>query len=121
MLKKQFLCICCPTGCRLTAEREMETASWKISGNRCPRGAAYAQEELSDPRRVVTATVASDSPSMPRIPVRTSRGLPRRHIDALLNRLYCLQVKMPVHCGEILLENVENTGVDVIFTSDCEK
>ena len=108
MLKKQFLCICCPTGCRLTAEREMETASWKISGNRCPRGAAYAQ-------------VASDSPSMPRIPVRTSRGLPRRHIDALLNRLYRLQVKVPVHCGEILLENVENTGVDVIFTSDCEK
>ena len=58
---------------------------------------------------------------MPRIPVRTSRGLPRRHIDALLNRLYRLQVKVPVHCGEILLENVENTGVDVIFTSDCEK
>ena len=43
MLKKQFLCICCPTGCRLTAERENETAPWRISGNRCPRGAAYAQ------------------------------------------------------------------------------
>ena len=51
MLKKQFLCICCPTGCRLTAERENETAPWKISGNRCPRGAAYAIQELNDPRR----------------------------------------------------------------------
>ena len=98
-----------------------EENGYAVTGNGCPRGAAYAQDELTDPRRVVTATVASDSPSMPRIPVRTSVGLPRRHIDALLNRLYRLQVKVPVHCGDILLENVENTGVDVIFTSNCEK
>ncbi len=121
MLKKEFLCISCPIGCRLTAERENDSGPWRISGNRCPRGAAYAQDELTDPRRVVTATVASDSESMPRIPVRTDRGLPRRRIDALLNRLYRLQVKVPVKCGAILLEDVEKTGVNVIFSCDCEK
>ena len=91
MLKKQFLCICCPTGCRLSAERE------------------------------VTATAASDSAAMPRIPVRTDRGLPRRYIDALLNRLYHLKVAPPVKCGTILIENVENTGVNVIFSCDCDR
>ncbi len=121
MLKKQFLCICCPTGCRLSAERESESAPWRVTGNRCPRGASYAEDELADPRRVVTATVASDSAAMPRIPVRTDRGLPRRYIDALLNRLYRLKVAPPVKCGTILIENVENTGVNVIFSCDCDR
>lgn len=74
MLKKQFLCICCPTGCRLSAERESESAPWRVTGNRCPRGAAYAEDELADPRRVVTATVASDSAAMPRIPSGPTGG-----------------------------------------------
>lgn len=49
-------------------------------------GRVYAQNELTDPRRVVTATVSGNSTLMPRIPVRTSEALPKRHIDALLNR-----------------------------------
>jgi len=121
MVEKKMICISCPVGCHLTATREGDSGEWEISGNRCPRGAVYAKSELTDPRRVVTATVASDSSLMPRLPVRTDKPLPKRHIDALLNRLYRLEVKVPVKRGDVLLADVEHTGVDVIVSCDCPK
>lgn len=69
----------------------------------------------------MTATVAGNSTLMPRIPVRTSEALPKRYIDALLNRLYRLKVEIPVKKGEVLIRNVENSGIDVIFSCDCLK
>lgn len=120
-MEKKLVCINCPIGCRLVALREENSSEWSISGNRCPRGKVYAQNELTDPRRVVTATVAGNSQSMPRIPVRTSEALPKRYIDALLNRLYQLNVEIPVKKGEVLIHNVENSGVDVVFSCDCLK
>jgi len=120
-MEKNLICICCPVGCHLTATREGDSGEWSVTGNRCPRGAAYAKSELTDPRRVVTATVACDSVLMPRLPVRTNLPLPKRQIDALLNRLYRLKVKVPVKRGGVLIPNVENTGVDVIFSCDCVK
>lgn len=118
-MKRELICISCPTGCRLTAE-EVD-GKWQISGNRCPRGKVYAVNELSDPRRVVTATVAANSELMPRIPVRTDKALPKRYIAPLLNRLYAMKVQIPVKSGDILLENVENSGINVIFCCDCIK
>ncbi|MPM94681.1 hypothetical protein SDC9_141829 [bioreactor metagenome] len=120
-MEKNLICISCPIGCHLSATREGDSGEWQISGNRCPRGVVYAVSELTDPRRVVTATVGCDSTRMPRLPVRTREPLPKRHIDALLNRLYRLEVKVPVKRGEVLLADVEKTGVDVVFSCDCLK
>ena len=119
-MKKELICISCPTGCHLTAGKD-ENGAWQITGNRCPRGKEYGISELTDPRRVVTATVASDSELMPRIPVRTDKALPKKHIAALLNRLYTMQVKVPVKSGDVLIEDIENSKVCVIFSCDCEK
>lgn len=122
MKKKELICISCPRGCHLTAERgKGSTGEWLISGNRCPRGAAYAIQELNDPRRIVTATVASDSRLLPRLPVRTDRPLPKRMIAPLLNRLYRLRVKIPVKSGEVLMDDVEKSGVRVIFSCNCKE
>ena len=52
---------------------------------------------------------------------RTREPLPKRHIDALLNRLYRLNVKVPVRRGDVLLADVEHTGVDVIVSCNCLK
>lgn len=121
MLEKHLICISCPIGCELSAGLESDDSTWKITGNRCPRGEAYALAELTDPRRVVTAVVRSNSPVQPLLPVRTDQPLPKRFIDRLLNHLYTLTVKTPVKCGDVLIDNVENSGVRVIFSCDCEK
>ena len=103
MEEKKLICISCPTGCRLSASRETADGEGKSTGNRCPRGVAYAQKELHC------------------LPVRTDAALPKRFIAPLLNRLYQTEVKIPVKCGELLLADIENTGVNVIFSCDCVK
>lgn len=118
-MKKKLICISCPAGCHLEADLKPD-GGVTVTGNKCPRGAVYATDELTDPRRIVTAVVRSDSAATPYLPVRTDRPLPRRLIADLLNALYRMEVKTPVKCGDILIENVAGTGIKVRFSGDSE-
>lgn len=119
-MNKKLICISCPQGCRLNAEFDSATGECTVTGNRCPRGAAYAKQELTDPRRVVTAVVRTGDSALPFIPVRTDKPFPRAGIPALLNRLYTMTVRTPVACGDTLIENVDNTGIRVIITESSK-
>ena len=118
MVTKKMICIGCPVGCHL--EVNIDAGAVTVFGNRCPRGESYAKSEISDPRRVVTAVVRSNSAAMPYIPVRSDRPVPRGRIDDLLNRLYSMTADTPVRCGDLLLDDTENCGAKIIFTADCD-
>ncbi len=113
-MKKELICIGCPQGCHLSVEFSGE--NFAVSGNRCPRGETYARQELTDPKRVVTAVMRTDNPAEPFVPVRTDKPYPRTEIPALLNKLYKMTVKTPVKCGAPVAENIENSGINVIAT-----
>ncbi len=115
-MKKELICISCPQGCRLAVDFDEISGNCIVSGNSCPRGAVYAKQELTDPRRVVTAVMKTDDPENPLIPVRTDKPYPRAEIPALLNRLYQMSVKTPVKCGESVWENIDGTGINIIAT-----
>jgi CxxC motif-containing protein len=109
-----------------------------ITGNRCPRGAAYAQEEIRAPKRVVTATcgiIERYSPTsvedpqkrtaeMPlpgrqkqdvkRIPVKSSFPCPKEKIAALLEDIYRLRLSLPVKSGDVVISDWQGTGIDVV-------
>ena len=121
MTKRELICITCPLGCRLSAEWSGDFENLTVTGNRCPRGASYAERELRNPARIVTAVVRSTSAEQPWIPVRTDRELPKPLIDALLNRLYRMLVEIPVSRGDVLIENFENSKVNVIFSSTVKR
>ncbi|HET7839666.1 MAG TPA: DUF1667 domain-containing protein [Rectinemataceae bacterium] len=124
-MSQNMTCITCPIGCSLSIERE-EGGGILVSGNRCPRGAAYAREELLSPRRTVTATVrarghqpgsaptAADCPR--RIPCRSLSPFPRDRIDELLSVLYAMELELPVERGRILLKDALGTGIDIAVT-----
>ena len=118
-MKHQLICINCPRGCHL--EVEETAAGLVVNGNGCARGVAYATQELTDPRRVVTAVVHTTSKALPFLPVKTAAPLPKAHIAPLLNRLYKMTVEAPVACGEAILTDVGGTGIAVIATADCPK
>ncbi len=103
-MKKELICISCPQGCRLSASLDGENFS--VSGNRCPRGAAYAKQEMTDPKRIVTAVMKTDNPEHPFIPVRTEKPYPKDQIPALLNKLYSIIVKTPIRRGDTIIEGV---------------
>ena len=128
-MERKLVCISCPLGCRLTVTWEDET-DIKVTGNKCAKGESYAREEILAPKRVVTATVAvagrsvagrvaaarTDDSNTRRLPVKTTAPLLKEHIPALLNELYGLEVKPPLHCGDVLLKDIAGTGVDLVAT-----
>ena len=111
-MKKEMTCISCPIGCAMTAEVQSD-GTVSVSGNQCARGAAYAREELVDPRRVVTATCRTGSATHPRLPVRSSEPCPRDLIPAFLEKISAMSISLPVRQGDVL-GSLE--GVNIVAT-----
>ena len=106
---KKIICITCPTGCEMEVACEGEKIT--VSGNRCPRGAAYAESELKDPRRTVTAVVRTLEGKLQ--PVRTNKPLPRPLIAGLLNTI--LKTNYPEALpGGVIISDIGGTGIDLI-------
>ena len=113
---KELICIGCPMGCQLSVQIDGEKLT--VSGNTCPRGADYAQKELTDPRRIVTSTVKVEGGKLPVVSVKTVTDIPKDKIFACMNALKKVTVSAPVSMGQIVLANVADTGVDVIATKE---
>ena len=106
---KKIICITCPTGCEMEVACEGNKIS--VSGNRCPRGVAYAESELKDPRRTVTAVVRTLDGKLQ--PVRTNKPLPRPLIAGLLNTI--LKTNYPEALpGGVIISDIGGTGIDLI-------
>ena len=116
---RNLTCIVCPSGCALDVESGAD-GNLIITGNKCPRGTVYAQEEIRAPKRVVTATAllktGEDSVSIRRVPVKTSCPCLREKIPALLDDIYKVKVSLPVKAGYVIIAGWKGEGIDVVVT-----
>ena len=119
MKKISKICINCPAGCHL--EIVCNGDEIQVSGTRCPRGITYARQELTDPRRVVTAVVFSEGTPRRCIPVKTTAPVPMAMIDPLLKKLFSIQLKLPVAIGDVVIKDWNSTGIDIVTTSSCSR
>ena len=110
---RNLTCIVCPLGCFLNV-----TSDLIVSGNRCPRGAVYAEEEIRSPKRVVTATcpAAGARDGARRIPVKSDGPCPREKIPALLEDIYKTIVTLPVRAGDTVIDNWNGEGIKIVAT-----
>lgn len=113
---RNLVCIECPIGCSLTAEKSGE--QWDIKGNRCVKGLDFAINEISDPRRSICSTVRTTFKKVPRLSVRTQGEVPLNTIFAVMEQINSVTLDYPVHSGEVIIENVSSTGINVIATTD---
>ncbi len=88
-----------------------------VSGNTCPRGAKYAEQECTRPLRIVTAVIPVSGSRTP-LSVKTSAPVPKELISDILHELGKVSVSLPVKTGDIILPNVFNTGSDIIATRE---
>lgn len=109
-----MICISCPIGCRMSVSCEADAIT--VDGNKCVRGEQYARAEMSDPRRVVTAVIATDDDKLKFLPVKTDKPLPRRHINSLLKAIYDRKIAFPVRVGDVIMRDFQGTGVNVVAT-----
>ncbi|MDO4173971.1 MAG: DUF1667 domain-containing protein [Eubacteriales bacterium] len=106
-----LICITCPKGCHLSVD---EANEYTVTGNACPRGAAYGKNELLHPVRVVTSTVRVDGYTPPRLPVKTDRPLPKEKMFDCMALINSLTVQPPVQTGQILAANILGTDVNLV-------
>lgn len=112
---REFPCVACPVGCLLRVE-PTEAGTAKVWGNRCPRGEAYALEEVIDPKRVLATSVKVMGSSRALVSVRTDRPIPKRLIPTVMETVRKLAVEAPVEPGQIILKNVAGTEANLIAT-----
>lgn len=111
---REMVCIVCPVGCRLRAERA--AGGVLVSGNTCPKGERYAAEEMTNPVRTVTTSVPVTGGHMGLLSVKTRVPVPKSAIPAILNELRGVRAAAPVKAGDVVLPDAAGTGVDVVAT-----
>lgn len=116
MANKEFICINCPRGCHLVVDEKLN-----VSGNFCPRGAAYGKQEATNPTRTVTSTVRISGAELPLCPVKTAQPVPKGKMFDIMTSINEVRLVAPVHIGDVVIKNVCSTGVDVVVTRNMEK
>ncbi len=122
-MKRELTCINCPLGCALTGEYE-ETEEGirvtKVSGNRCPRGEAYARTELTAPVRMFTSTLPVAGGIYARVSVKSKEPVPKGKMMACAAALRGVKVSAPIAAGDILIPDLAGTGIPLIATRTVE-
>ncbi len=110
---KTLTCIACPIGCHLEVDVD---DNYKVTGNQCKKGEYFGKKELQNPTRTLTSTVIIQGAIYPRLPVKTSDEIPKDKIFEIMNCLNNITLKSPVKVNQVIIENVANTGVNIIAT-----
>jgi len=113
---KQFVCTTCPNGCSLTIDEK----TLKVTGNKCPRGEAFAKNEITCPKRTVCSSVKTTIKGFNVVSVRTNKEIDKKLIPQLMKELKNTTVNKKLPIGSIVIKNVLNTDVDIITTKDMQ-
>ncbi|MDB1875269.1 DUF1667 domain-containing protein [Collinsella aerofaciens] len=121
----QFNCTTCPFECLLTVEVERDADGAvvemrSVAGNSRPRGDKFAHQELTCPMRVLTTTVAVSGGDEALLPVRTAEAIPLALHAQAMDLIRGLVVDAPVRMGDVVLEDLLHTGIDLIASMDID-
>lgn len=117
MEHRNLICIGCPMGCNLNVTIH-DDGSIDVSGNTCPKGAEYAKNEVTDPRRTVTSTVPVNNGRI--LSVKTKEDIPKDKIMDCIKELKGVTTAVPIHIGDVIVKNAAGTGIDIVATKDIE-
>lgn len=112
MTKKDLICIMCPMGCALHVEQDGDKLS--VTGNGCNRGVVFAQEELTNPMRIVTTSVKTSEGVKS---CRTSKPIPKNLVFDCVREVEKLRLDK-VEFGQVIIHNVLGTDADVVVTAN---
>lgn len=105
-------CIMCPMGCQLVVDSTGKEL--KVTGNTCIRGENYAKEEMTSPKRIVTALVKTIDGVLP---VKTTKPIPKSMIFDVVNEINKLTLKKG-KLGDVIIKNVLSLDADIVITGN---
>jgi CxxC motif-containing protein len=113
--ERDLICVVCPVGCPIRATVQ-DGQTVELQGQACKRGEAFAREEISAPRRMLTTTVRVVDGEWPLVPVRSSAPLPKGKLLEVAALLREVRLPAPVAAKQVVMMNVLGTGVDMVVS-----
>ena len=92
-----------------------------IEGNKCKKGVEYAQEEVLNPRRVLTSSVIILGAELEIVSVKTLHPIPKEKIFDALAEIKRTAVKAPIKSGDIVIKNAADTGINIVATKTVQR
>ena len=111
-----IICTSCPMGCRLTYNQG------EVTGNECKRGIDYAIAEVTNPVRNITTSVSVrvTGGNMTMLSVKTASPIPKSMIMDVVKEIHMIKPTAPIAVGDILIENILDTGVNILATRQVD-
>ncbi|MDA1257646.1 MAG: DUF1667 domain-containing protein [Chloroflexi bacterium] len=110
-----IVCVVCPVSCAVQVEFE-GNGIIRTDHNQCKLALEYVNDELFDPRRTLTTSLAVDGGAKPLVSVKTDHGIPKHRVMEAMQSLSGLHVQAPVHIGDVIVPNLIGTGADLVAT-----
>lgn len=117
-MERTIICISCPVGCRMKVKTN-DGSFVSVEGNTCKLGEVYARQESVSPKRMVTAVVPVKDRRMP-LSVKTYEPIDKDKIKSVIDSLAKLELSPPIKMGQVIVENIFNTGVDIVATKPID-
>jgi len=119
-MEREFICIICPNGCRISVECE-GTNIKNIKGDECPKGKDYVKNEITNPLRVFTGSVLVENGDFSLISVKTPVPIPKKYLKKVGEITRQIKIEAPVKIGQVVAFNLLNKNIDLVATRKIEK
>lgn len=112
---RKFTCLVCPTCC------ELETDGSNVNGARCPKGEAFALQEMVMPMRVVTTTVRCDTVGgVKMVPVKTAAPVPMEGLFEIMKEIKALRLAEVPAIGTRINAGPAEHPVELVVTGEVD-
>ena len=117
---KEYTCIGCPIGCPLQLVHKGSKIT-EISGYECDRGAKYAKQEFTDPRRELSTTIEIVGARWRRLPVKVTGPVEKSRVLEAARCIHQVHATAPLKIGQILIKDfLGEKGIDVVACRTME-
>jgi len=112
---RYYTCIVCPACC------DLETDGTDVNGARCPKGEAFARQEVIMPLRLITTTVRCEiSKGTKLLPVKTSCPVPLSRVPEMMRQIKALRLSEIPAIGTQLTTGSSPEPVEWVVTGELE-
>lgn len=108
-----LVCTICPIACKISVSEQCQE-NYEVTGNKCEKGKSFALQEIKNPLRIFTTTINIKGGNIKRLPVRSKEPVPKNIITELTKPIREVQINAPVKRGDIIIENILDSGVDIV-------
>ena len=106
-MTRDLTCIICPRGCGMKIELGEDGKIISVSGNLCPRGKKYAEDECTNPMRTLTTTAKCSDGSV--VAVRSKGAIPKDKLFEAMAQVNSTVVSLPVSVGDVIIDDFYGT------------